>query len=145
VLKEAKGFTLDSLIAAAYDSHLTAFEPLVPQLLKDHEALPASDAPRRWQPRPRFSRGACLGPGSHTNQLHLEPATVSAMLRLEVFPRPSIGEVGDAAQVDQGGAARNAKHLRLFLGRGHSFDVSAPAGQDEAVLLLKNPIERLVL
>ena len=46
VLKDAKGFTLDSLIAAAYDSHLTAFEPLVPQLLKDFEALPAND-PRK--------------------------------------------------------------------------------------------------
>ena len=46
VLKDAKGFTLDSLIAAAYDSHLTAFEPLVPQLLKDYEALPAND-PRK--------------------------------------------------------------------------------------------------
>jgi acyl-homoserine-lactone acylase len=46
VLKDAKGFTLDSLIAAAYDSQLTAFEPLVPQLLKDYEALPASD-PRK--------------------------------------------------------------------------------------------------
>lgn len=46
VLKDARGFTLDSLIAAAYDSHLTAFEPLVPQLLKDYDALPASD-PRK--------------------------------------------------------------------------------------------------
>ena len=46
VLKDAKGFTLDSLIAAAYDSHLTAFEPLVPQLLKDYDALPAND-PRK--------------------------------------------------------------------------------------------------
>ena len=46
VLKNANGFTLDSLIAAAYDSHLTAFEPLVPQLLKDYDALPAGD-PRK--------------------------------------------------------------------------------------------------
>jgi len=46
VLKDAKGFTLDSLIATAYDSHLTAFEPLLPQLLKDYEGLPASD-PRK--------------------------------------------------------------------------------------------------
>jgi len=46
VLKDAKSFTLDSLIAAAYDSHLTAFEPLVPQLLKDYDALPAGD-PRK--------------------------------------------------------------------------------------------------
>ncbi len=46
VLKDAKGFTLDSLIAAAYDSHLTAFEPLVPQLLMDYDALAAND-PRK--------------------------------------------------------------------------------------------------
>jgi acyl-homoserine-lactone acylase len=46
VLKDAKDFTLDSLIAAAYDSHLTAFEPLVPQLLKDYDALAAND-PRK--------------------------------------------------------------------------------------------------
>ncbi|WP_313033185.1 penicillin acylase family protein [Massilia alkalitolerans] len=46
VLKDVKGFTLDSLIAAAYDSHLTAFEPLVPQLLKNYDALAAND-PRK--------------------------------------------------------------------------------------------------
>ena len=46
VLKGAKGFTIDSLIAASYDSYLTAFEPLVPQLAKDYDALPAND-PRK--------------------------------------------------------------------------------------------------
>ncbi len=46
VLKNASGFTLDRLIAAAYDSHLTAFEPLVPQLLADYAALAAGD-PRK--------------------------------------------------------------------------------------------------
>jgi acyl-homoserine-lactone acylase len=44
VLKDAKDLTLDSLIAAAYDSYLTAFEPLVPAVLKDYDALPAGDA-----------------------------------------------------------------------------------------------------
>jgi acyl-homoserine-lactone acylase len=43
LLKDVKGLTLDSLIATAYDSYLTAFEPLVPALLKDYDALPASD------------------------------------------------------------------------------------------------------
>jgi acyl-homoserine-lactone acylase len=43
VLQDAQGFTLDSLVAAAYDSYLTAFEPLVPALVKDWEALPAND------------------------------------------------------------------------------------------------------
>ena len=46
VLKDARGLTLDSLIAAAYDSYLTAFEPLVPQLARDFDALPANDARR---------------------------------------------------------------------------------------------------
>ncbi len=46
VLKDGRGFTIDSLIAASYDSQLTAFEPLVPALLKDHEALAAND-PRK--------------------------------------------------------------------------------------------------
>jgi acyl-homoserine-lactone acylase len=43
VLKDQQGFTLDSLVASAYDSYLTAFEPLVPALLKDWEALAPAD------------------------------------------------------------------------------------------------------
>jgi acyl-homoserine-lactone acylase len=43
VLKDQTGFTLDSLIGAAYDSYLTEFEPLLPQLLADWDALPATD------------------------------------------------------------------------------------------------------
>lgn len=46
VLKDAKNLNLDSLIAAAYDPYLTAFEPLVPQLAKDFDALPSGDARR---------------------------------------------------------------------------------------------------
>lgn len=43
VLKDQSGFTLDSLIATAYDSYLTGFDPLVPALVKDWEALDAAD------------------------------------------------------------------------------------------------------
>ena len=43
VLKDQANFTLDSLIATAYDSYLTEFEPLVPALVKDWEALAAGD------------------------------------------------------------------------------------------------------
>ena len=39
VLEKAHDMTLETLIAAAYDSYLTAFEPLVPALVKDYEAL----------------------------------------------------------------------------------------------------------
>jgi acyl-homoserine-lactone acylase len=44
LLNEAHDLTLDRLIATAYDSYLTAFEPLVPKLVADWEALPAGDA-----------------------------------------------------------------------------------------------------
>ena len=44
VLHDAHDLTLDGLIAKAYDPTLTAFEPLVPALVQDWEALPP-DAP----------------------------------------------------------------------------------------------------
>jgi len=47
VLRDAKDMTLDSLIAASYDSYLTAFEPLVPKLVQDYDALPADDPRKR--------------------------------------------------------------------------------------------------
>ena len=43
VLHDARDVTLDGLIAKAYDSYLTAFEPLVPAVVKDWEALPDGD------------------------------------------------------------------------------------------------------
>ncbi|GGZ06214.1 penicillin acylase family protein [Pseudoduganella plicata] len=43
VLKDKKDFTLDSLIASAYDSQLTAFEPLLPLLLRAYDDAPAGD------------------------------------------------------------------------------------------------------
>jgi acyl-homoserine-lactone acylase len=46
VMKDAKDLTIDSLIAKAYDSYLPAFEPLVPKLVHDWEALPESDVRR---------------------------------------------------------------------------------------------------
>ena len=46
VLAAAKDFTLDSLLAAAYDSYLPWFERPLPALMKAWEALPAGDAKR---------------------------------------------------------------------------------------------------
>jgi acyl-homoserine-lactone acylase len=43
VLHDAHDLTLDGLIATAYDSYLTAFEPLVPAVVKDWDALPDAD------------------------------------------------------------------------------------------------------
>ena len=46
VLQNIRDVTLDSLIAAGYDSHLTAFDVLLPPLLKDYDQLAADDARR---------------------------------------------------------------------------------------------------
>ena len=50
VLDGTKDFTLDKLIAAAYDTYLTAFEPLVPALVKSYDGLP-QDHPMRAELR----------------------------------------------------------------------------------------------
>jgi acyl-homoserine lactone acylase PvdQ len=42
VLQDKKDFTLDSLIAAAYDSYLPAFDTLLPPLFKAYDSTPAS-------------------------------------------------------------------------------------------------------
>jgi acyl-homoserine-lactone acylase len=44
VLHDAQNLSLESLIGKAYDPYLTAFEPLLPALLKDWDALPQGDA-----------------------------------------------------------------------------------------------------
>lgn len=44
VFQNQKDFTLDKLIAASYDSELTAFEALLPPLFAAHDALPAGGA-----------------------------------------------------------------------------------------------------
>lgn len=43
VLSKIKALTLDGLIAAANDSYLTAFDPLIPALLKAYDSLSAGD------------------------------------------------------------------------------------------------------
>ena len=43
VLENKKDFTIDSLIAAAYDSYMPAFETTIPALMKAYDQLPASD------------------------------------------------------------------------------------------------------
>ncbi|HEY5800675.1 MAG TPA: penicillin acylase family protein [Burkholderiaceae bacterium] len=46
VLEGQKAMTLDTLIAAAHDSYLTAFDTLIPPLLAAYDALPQGDAQR---------------------------------------------------------------------------------------------------
>jgi acyl-homoserine-lactone acylase len=46
VLSRLRDATLDSLIAAGYDGHLTAFDVLLPPLIAAYDALPSTDARR---------------------------------------------------------------------------------------------------
>ena len=50
VLSKLRNATLDSLIAAGYDAHLTAFDVLLPPLFAAYDAMPSAD-PRRTQLR----------------------------------------------------------------------------------------------
>jgi acyl-homoserine-lactone acylase len=43
VLQSSKDFTLNSLITAAYDSYLTAFESVIPALVKSYDETPATN------------------------------------------------------------------------------------------------------
>ncbi|MBA5687571.1 penicillin acylase family protein [Rugamonas apoptosis] len=53
VLKDARDFTIDSLIATAYDSQLTAFEPLLPKLFQDYDSL-SGDEPLKAMLAPQI-------------------------------------------------------------------------------------------
>ncbi|WP_375416613.1 penicillin acylase family protein [uncultured Hymenobacter sp.] len=55
VLSQKKTFTLDTLIAAANDPHLTAFDELLPPLLSAYDAQAASAAPADDRPLPAVS------------------------------------------------------------------------------------------
>jgi acyl-homoserine-lactone acylase len=46
VLSNLRNVTLDSLIAAGYDGHLTAFDVLLPPLIAAYDALPSADPKR---------------------------------------------------------------------------------------------------
>jgi acyl-homoserine-lactone acylase len=54
VLQDAKDLTIDSLIATAYDSRLTAFEPLLPKLFQDYDGL-AGDDPLKARLAPQIA------------------------------------------------------------------------------------------
>ena len=55
VLSTIHDVTLDSLIAAGYDSHLTAFDVLLPPLFEDYDGLAANDSRREALKEPMAS------------------------------------------------------------------------------------------
>ena len=106
VLQNIQGVTLDSLIAAGYDPHLTAFDVLLPPLFQDYDQL-AADDPRRVALQEANRDVAPLG-SAHRSGLGADRA------------RHFLGP-GDARAQGPRGARRRRTGLRL---PGRSFDLS---------------------
>jgi acyl-homoserine-lactone acylase len=92
VLRTIHDATLDTLIAAGYDSHLTAFEVLLPPLFDDYDRLPADD-PRREKLR---------GPIASLRTWDRRSSTDSAPAALAIF-------WGQELRERKGSAAREAE------------------------------------
>jgi len=75
VLHDARDLTLDGLVARAYDSYLTAFEPLVPAVVADWEALPDADP----------LKGRLAGPVALLRGWDLRFSTASTATSLAVY------------------------------------------------------------
>jgi acyl-homoserine-lactone acylase len=82
VLEGRSDFTLESLIAAAYDSYLTAFEVLVPRLLAAYDSVPASPLQQRLAEPVGLLRGWDLrwSTGSEATTLAVAWGTVADRL-----------------------------------------------------------------
>ena len=91
VLEGKTDFTLHGLIVAAFDSYLTWFEPMVPALLGDFDALPASD-PRK---------GRLEDPVASLRNWNLRWGVESTETSLAIF-------WADALMTQGAGPARNA-------------------------------------
>ena len=141
VLEHIHDVTLERLIAAAYDPHLTAFEALLPRLLEAYDRL-AADDPRR-QGIGNTDRGAArlepkdecgfrgrdaryfLGTGADRRQQRAGARRASHALRLS--PRASEGRGGARGLAQSRSAPRaRLRNLAARVGRGQS--ISTPDG-----------------
>jgi acyl-homoserine-lactone acylase len=93
VLQNIHEVTLDRLIAAGYDSHLTAFEVLLPPLLKDYDGLPPED-PRRAALREPIET---LRAWDRHTSADSVPAALAIFWGQDLFERKR-GEARDAGQ-----------------------------------------------
>jgi acyl-homoserine-lactone acylase len=110
MLHDIHDVTLDSLIAAAYDGHLTAFEVLLPPLLAAYDALPAND-PRR---APLQEPVAALKAWNHRTSADSQPTALAIFWGQELVDRKGaeardaeepvydylIGNLTDAERID---------------------------------------------
>jgi acyl-homoserine-lactone acylase len=91
VLENLRNVTLDGLIAAAYDGHLTAFDTLLPPLLRAYDGLPVGDP----------LRGALAEPIAELRRWDRRTATASVPTTVAIF-------WGNALVEQKGAQARDA-------------------------------------
>ena len=110
MLHDIHGVTLDSLIAAAYDGHLTAFDELLPPLLAAYDALPASDVRRSPLQKPV----AVLKAWNHRTSAESVPTALAIFWGQELVDRKGaeareadepvydylVGNLSDAERID---------------------------------------------
>jgi acyl-homoserine-lactone acylase len=115
VLHDIRDVTLDSLIAAGYDAHLTGFDALLPPLIAAYDALPPDD-PRRQTLREPID---ALRVWDHRTAADSVPTSVAIFWAQELADRESaaardadqpvydylVGHASDAARLDALSAA----------------------------------------
>ncbi len=119
VLSTLHDVTLDKLIGAAYDPHLTAFDVLLPPLLRAYDALPATD--------PRQARLA--GPVAALRAWDHRSGVASIPTSLAIFWGQTLVE-------RQGAAARSAEEPVYDFLVEHLTDAERLAALDAAVAKL---------
>ena len=93
VLSRKKSFTLDTLIAAANDPHLTAFDELLPPLLRAYDAQTASAASAADQPTPDVAEALALLRAWNHNYSQTSVAQTVAIYwaeKLQALARPRV-------------------------------------------------------
>jgi len=125
LLHDISGVTLDSLIATAYDGHLTAFDVLLPPLIAAYDALPEED-PRRTQLKEPL---AALRAWDHRTSADSIPTAVAIFWGQELVDRKGaqardaeepvydylVGNLTDAERIDALSAA--VRKLQADFGR----------------------------
>jgi acyl-homoserine lactone acylase PvdQ len=108
VLDGRRGFTLDSLIAAAYDSYLTAFEDLIPVLLAGYDQLPGGALKTKVAEPIALLRAWDLRWGVSS-----VPTAVAVFWAEELAQRVSAGARGAAVSIERYIATRTSPLLRI--------------------------------
>ena len=126
VLKDKKDFTLETLVDAAYDPYLSAFEVLLPLLFTDYDALDAGDAQRAaLAEQIAMLRGWDLNSGVES-----VPTTLAAVWADQVW-RAAFNDTAGVADYRARGITRDAYIAEVADARGLELFAATVAKLEE--------------